>query len=440
MQSVNERIHWALTHGIAMGLKSSDEEHVTKIPVVHAPFTLHSFQYPTSQFDAAVKLAPLFNILVEKITRNPSWLVETLKPTATSDVFIRRLIDIYEVVLAEGISQKVSLAINRSDYMLHSSEGDKRSLLQVELNTIASSFGSLSTKISEMHRELQEMEDMNCESALKKNVPVNVALDEIAGGLAAAHNIYLKQRGLTNSDCSIAMIVQPGERNFADQRLLQFQIWKNHRVRCFRVTLAEVFQEGLLGDNKQLLIGGKKVSVVYFRAGYSPDDHPTEREWDARLLIERSFAIKCPTIAVHLAGCKKVQQMLANPGILETFISSKDDSDALRSVFAGLYSLTVPTSQSEESQRELNLLNNIKRKIEAEDGLNFVMKPQREGGGNNFYGPDVANALRTMSVDEQAAYILMERILPPSSDADLVRDGIVYKVWIVDFVFFSLFH
>lgn len=428
MQSLNDRIHWALTHGIAMGLKSSDEENATKIPVVHAPFTLHSFQYPTSQFDAAVKLAPLFNLLVEKITRNPSWLMETLKPTAVSDVFIRRLIHIYEKMLEEGISQKVSLAINRSDYMLHSSEGDDRSLLQVELNTIASSFGSLSTKISEMHRELQEMEEMDSNSTSKRNVPVNVALDEIAGGLAAAHNVYLKQTGLTNSNCSIAIIVQPGERNFADQRLLQFQAWKNHRVKCFRVTLAEVFQQGSLGVNKQLSIGGKNVSVVYFRAGYSPDDHPTEHEWDARLLIERSFAIKCPTIAVHLAGCKKVQQMLANPGVLELFISSEDNRDALRSVFAGLYSLTVPSSQSEEGQKELQLLNDIKMKIETENGLNFVMKPQREGGGNNFYGPDVASALRTMSLDEQAAYILMERILPPSADAELVRDGMVYKV------------
>ena len=44
------------------------------------------------------------------------------------------------------------LGILRSDYMLHEVDDDSRDILQVEINTIASSFGSLSTKISDMHR------------------------------------------------------------------------------------------------------------------------------------------------------------------------------------------------------------------------------------------------------------------------------------------------
>jgi len=34
-------------------------------------------------------------------------------------------------------------------------------------------------------------------------------------------------------------------------------------------------------------------------------------------MLERSKAIKCPSAAVHLAGTKKVQQVLACPGKLE---------------------------------------------------------------------------------------------------------------------------
>lgn len=34
-------------------------------------------------------------------------------------------------------------------------------------------------------------------------------------------------------------------------------------------------------------------------------------------MLERSKAIKCPSAAVHLAGTKKVQQVLASPGKLE---------------------------------------------------------------------------------------------------------------------------
>ena len=43
--------------------------------------------------------------------------------------------------------------------MLHHVENDARDILQVEINTIASSFGSLSNKISEMHRIFYEKDD-----------------------------------------------------------------------------------------------------------------------------------------------------------------------------------------------------------------------------------------------------------------------------------------
>lgn len=41
------------------------------------------------------------------------------------------------------------------------------------------------------------------------------------------------------------------------------------------------------------------------------------KEWRARLLIECSSAIKCPSIAHHLVGTKKIQQELAKENVLE---------------------------------------------------------------------------------------------------------------------------
>lgn len=49
-----------------------------------------------------------------------------------------------------------------------------------------------------------------------------------------------------------------------------------------------------------------EVAVVYYRTGYQVEAYPTEKEWQVRLLIERSRAIKCPSIQYHLAGTKKV--------------------------------------------------------------------------------------------------------------------------------------
>lgn len=41
----------------------------------------------------------------------------------------------------------------------------------------------------------------------------------------------------------------------------------------------------------------------------------------------------------------------------------------------------------------------------------YVLKPQREGGGNNLYGDALAQRLR--GTKDLAAFILMQRILPP---------------------------
>ena len=46
---------------------------------------------------------------------------------------------------------------------------------------------------------------------------------------------------------------------------------------------------------------------ILTRCGYHPDQYPSEREWEARLMLERSIAIKSPSIHYHLAGTKKVE-------------------------------------------------------------------------------------------------------------------------------------
>ncbi|KAI6041705.1 hypothetical protein EDC04DRAFT_2518551, partial [Pisolithus marmoratus] len=61
-------------------------------------------------------------------------------------------------------------------------------------------------------------------------------------------------------------------------------------------------------------------SAIHFRAGYVPSDYPTTTH-AMRFTIERSHAIKCPTIPLQLAGGKKFQEALSCPGIMERFMS-----------------------------------------------------------------------------------------------------------------------
>lgn len=82
-----------------------------------------------------------------------------------------------------------------------------------------------------------------------------------------------------------------------------------------------------------------QVALIYFRCGYSPDQYGSDKEWQARLTMERSRAIKSPSIQYHLAGTKKVQQKLAEPGVLEHFLDNDEDVAKVRSTFTGLYHL-----------------------------------------------------------------------------------------------------
>lgn len=51
-----------------------------------------------------------------------------------------------------------------------------------------------------------------------------------------------------------------------------------------------------------------------------------------------------------------------------------------------------------------------------------MLKPQREGGGNNIYGQEIREAILKMrNSKERTAWILMERITPPISKCYMVR-------------------
>ena len=80
------------------------------------------------------------------------------------------------------------------------------------------------------------------------------------------------------------------------------------------------------------------MSVAYFRAGYAPGDYTGEADWAARETLERALCVKCPSVHQQLAGTKKVQQVLAQPGEVERFLPAADAA-LLRTCFAKLYGL-----------------------------------------------------------------------------------------------------
>lgn len=189
-----------------------------------------------------------------------------------------------------------------------------------------------------------------------------------------------------NHEAVILFVTEDVTYNICDQRFHEFYIREHYpHIRVVRKTLTELYKQAKLGPNSELVIGETHASVVYFRAGYEPGHYPSQNEWDARLLLERSAAIKCPSIHYHLAGTKKVQQALAAPGILKRFLTNECEIRRVQDIFTGLFSLDKSEGGDEVVQMVL------------ENPEAYVMKPQREGGGNNIYGSAIPEVLTRMT-------------------------------------------
>ncbi|GMP60618.1 hypothetical protein CsSME_00023401 [Camellia sinensis var. sinensis] len=210
-------------------------------------------------------------------------------------------------MLEIGKKEDIRLGLLRSDYML---DEKTKLLLQIELNTISSSFPGLSCLVSELHRSLlnQYKEQLGLDS---RRIPGNSSVSRFAEALAKAWTEY------NNPRAAVMFVVQPAERNMYDQHWLSTILKERHDVTTIRKTLAEIDEQAELLPDGTLLVGGQAIAVIYFRAGYAPTDYPSESEWKARLLMEQSSAVKCPSISYHLAGTKKIQQELAKPNVLE---------------------------------------------------------------------------------------------------------------------------
>eukprot|EP00742_Colponemidia_sp_Colp-10_P004127 GILJ01004405.1.p1 GENE.GILJ01004405.1~~GILJ01004405.1.p1 ORF type:complete len:498 (-),score=81.87 GILJ01004405.1:118-1563(-) len=416
IQQLGREMHdYALCQGLCMVAANPGGQQTGSTLYAHAPISILPTDIPKELFERAQSIAEDFNLLVDRCSRDSQWLLKTLSGVLSSDSFTANLVSIFEKVLAEGISQPWYLGLHRSDYMVNQPPSGPHSILQVELNTIASSFGCLATDVSRAHefavkRFGPHIRGRDYESS---RIPHNNAAEELSAGIVGAWTVY----GVP--EAVVLFIVQKGERNVFDQRKLEYAIW-NHsqKVRVIRRSLDEVNARAQLDENtKKLTLDGYEIAVVYFRAGYTPTDYPTQAEWDGRLTLERSMAIKCPAIAYHLSGTKKVQQALAKPGQLERFMTEPDAANRLRSCFAGLWGLEADDEEGVSAVQDA-LIHPEK----------YVLKPQREGGGNNIYGAAVAHALQTFSAEERAAHILMERIHPPIQKALMMRNGQVMEL------------
>jgi glutathione synthase len=293
----------------------------------------------------------------------------------------------------------------------------------VEINTIAVAFAGITGRLASIHGDAMRK---FCPEVLSMHgtcVAQNSPGESFACALAAGHREYLasNERGSeypkeNGSKPQVCFYCLKNDRLEMDQRHIQVAL-ENLGVPCFRACLGARI-ELRDGDPKRegcggtLFVDGTEVSVLYFHCAYCPEHFLNEADWENRRLIELSRAIKAPSLLVHLAGTKKVQQVLSDPGELSRFLS-QDEVDLCSSVFARQFDPSRPDSAS-----------TVTAAI-AKPGT-WVLKPQREGGGNNLHGQHIRDVLTAGSGLEK--FVLMEKISSAPVPAQLLQNGTVQTV------------
>ncbi|KAA8647618.1 glutathione synthase [Aspergillus tanneri] len=416
---------WAAQNGLMVRPAPSfipRESDSRGVLATNAPVTLFPSPFPRACFEEAKALQTVYNHLYAVITCNEEWLGKIMEDLIDVDDFISNLWKTHLAVKKEGYVQTLSLGLFRSDYMAHApSNSTAPSLKQVEFNTISSSFGGLSSLVTSLHSELVNS-PLGYPIAYpphplfeSNEPPKNTAVETLSAGLAAAHAAYGTSKSAPTFPTCILFVVQENERNTFDQLALLRQLTTFHRIPVFRLLSAEILDHTSIPESnpsRPLIYHPPyssrafEVTTVYLRCFYAPSDYKSERDWEARTHLERSAAIKCPTVLNQLSGCKIVQQVLAEsagPDHLANFLADVDPSVVarLRATFAPQYDLS-----SDGRGRDLAL--------NPDTAAKHVLKPQREGGGNNIYKTAIPEFLHSIPETEWKRWILMELISPPS--------------------------
>ncbi|GMM38951.1 glutathione synthase [Saccharomycopsis crataegensis] len=409
--AVEKLLHWSLVHGLVMyptGFKSFNTN--------AAPVTLFPTPFPRDGLNAALNVQTLFNELYAKVATDEEWLSLIMDELIDVDKeFTGKLWQTHKRAKEIGISQPLSLSLVRSDYMLDENTGK---IKQIEYNAISVSFGGLSPKVSDLHRYLNHAGAYDSRGSQKYYEDGELATTEASDKLVEGFNdaVKLYNGRADNNTTIVLVVVQENERNVFDQRHLEYALLNNHGIKSQRATLSEVSNVTRIDSESKKIYyipTGDEISVIYYRTGYSPSDYSSEADWETRLQLETSKAIKCPTLLSQLSGAKKIQQLLTDRELVSKYIS-KSNIDTLFSKFVDIW----PLDNSELGKKA--------KKLAFECPEKFVLKPQREGGGNNIYKEDIPGFLSKLPEDKWNAYILMDLISPSTHKNTVIREDKLY--------------
>ncbi len=372
-----EAFEFLLSHGALRYGKNGE--------VTHLPCSLTPWDAPADFVAETEALTALYSELYHRVAQDDDFLKTELEVARRADPFVAHLFQAWE----KERPGKPALYLNRNDCMPGFDSSSGVWPKQVEMNLMASALGEASSIVYRMHRFLAQHESWR--------MPENYPGIGLAEALAEAYRVL-------GSDGVVLFLIPVGEVSVFDQRLLEARLVEQHGVPTLRTTLEELGEQGEMrgGD---LYFRGRKISIAYFRTGYAPYHYTAPATWTARELLESSSAISVPCARTQLANTKLVQLILSKVEALERFVEADVARRLVRSCVDftrleepwGQYGSGVEAAQAEPD--------------------NWVLKPYREGGGNNFFSEGMLERLAVLTEEEKRAYVLMEKIRQPVFDS-----------------------
>lgn len=409
---IPELQQWSLSNGLV--LTSNDGNgNVAKV----APTTVFPTPISRKAFEQAKLLQKPFNQLYAQIS-NSEWLVEELEQLAAVDPeFTGKLFKLFKEFTLKS-KQTTKFGIFRSDYLV---DRKSQSIKQVEFNTVSVSFPGLSSKVGELHSFLNAMgkyDNKGDPFYQAGELHVSESIVFVVRGIASAMNLYqvdILNKVREQDDKIVLFVVEENESNLYDQKLIEYNLLKIYGINSVRCPFKDIkthFEYST--ENKRLIhkTTNREVGVVYYRTGYDLADYIDTSAWETRGFLEESYAIKAPDLSIQLAGAKKIQQSLTRESIISKYVDDSTVKKQLMETFVKIY----PLDDSPEGLKG--------QKLVMETPENYVLKPQREGGGHNVYKKDILEFLNKLPKEQWKAYILMEIIDTASRKENyIVRDG-----------------
>uniref|UniRef100_A0A914H9C9 Glutathione synthetase n=1 Tax=Globodera rostochiensis TaxID=31243 RepID=A0A914H9C9_GLORO len=320
---------------------------------VVAPFTLFPSPFPRKFFEQAANVQTALNLLYFRIMRDYPFLKEVYQKLIKNEQPLSSALQIMEEIHLEGIKQPLTVLFQRADYMLCESnyEGNEKpsfELKQIEVNGSAIGGLGYSTRTSKLHRQILSKTGLNLSNSVENNTSA--------------------------------------------------------------LTVEAIYQACLKLDPHDFTLryDDKIVAVVFNQDNMLSTD---PKKMESRRTIERSTAIKAPSLAAALAHTKKVQQVLAKPGMVERFFPNPEEApliEAIRKTYANLW-----TIEEDDNNEYPQIIEEVKK-----DPHKFVLKKieyaqyQNRNLARIYFEQEILKSMTNFTPIERSAYILMEKLQP----------------------------